>query len=123
MDTGDAPTEQPRHLDLDREKGLTVEWGDGSRDFFSIALLRRNSPSADAKALREQLAKNPLTVLPASAARGGDLPLTAIGAELVGRYAIRIRFSDGHDTGIYSWSCLRELAAKTGAPGGVRRPE
>jgi DUF971 family protein len=86
---------------------LTVEWSDGTRDFFPIAILRRHSPSADAKALREQLASNPLTVLPASTQEG---PLVALGAELVGRYAIRIRFSDGHDTGIYSWRYLRELA-------------
>ncbi|KFB10109.1 gamma-butyrobetaine hydroxylase-like domain-containing protein [Nitratireductor basaltis] len=30
--------------------------------------------------------------------------------EPVGNYAIRITFSDGHDTGIYSWSYLNELA-------------
>ena len=55
--------------------------------------------------LREQMARNPLTVLPSS--KPG--PLTALDAELVGRYAIRIRFSDGHDTGIYSWRYLREI--------------
>lgn len=30
--------------------------------------------------------------------------------EAVGNYAIRIVFDDGHDTGIYSWNFLRELA-------------
>jgi DUF971 family protein len=30
--------------------------------------------------------------------------------EPVGHYAIRIVFDDKHDTGIYSWSYLRELA-------------
>ncbi|MCY3621645.1 MAG: DUF971 domain-containing protein [Gammaproteobacteria bacterium] len=30
--------------------------------------------------------------------------------EAVGNYAIRIVFDDGHDTGIYSWSFLRDLA-------------
>ncbi len=29
--------------------------------------------------------------------------------ELVGNYAIRIVFDDGHDTGIYAWDYLREL--------------
>jgi DUF971 family protein len=66
------------------------------------------SPSADARELREQMAHNPLTVLPSSSAPGAG-PLTATGAELVGRYAVRIRFSDGHDTGIYSWDYLREI--------------
>ena len=30
--------------------------------------------------------------------------------EAVGNYAIRIVFDDGHDTGIYSWNFLRDLA-------------
>lgn len=30
-------------------------------------------------------------------------------AELVGNYALRIAFSDGHRTGIYSWRYLREI--------------
>ena len=27
----------------------------------------------------------------------------------IGRYAVRIRFDDGHDTGLYSWAALYEL--------------
>lgn len=101
---GDGP--RPRHLDLDRERGLTIEWEDGVRSFYPVAHLRRASPSADAKAIREELARNPLTVLPASRQEG---PLTALDAELVGNYALRIRFSDGHSTGIYSWAYLRSI--------------
>jgi DUF971 family protein len=36
-------------------------------------------------------------------------PITALNAELVGNYAIKIHFSDGHDTGIYSWDYLRSI--------------
>lgn len=71
------------------------------------------SPSAEARELRERLAANPLTVLPASGAHG---PLSALGAELVGNYAIRIRFSDGHDTGIFSWTYLRSIDPGAGPP-------
>lgn len=98
----------PTRLDLKKDRGLTIEWSDGTTDYFSIAYLRRMSPSAEARELRTQMEKNPLTVLPAS--RGAVGPLVAIAAELVGNYAIRIRFSDGHDTGIYSWDYLREIA-------------
>jgi DUF971 family protein len=107
MSAPDGP--HPTHLDLDRERGLTVHWADGTRGFYSVALLRRQSPSADARALREAMARNPLTVLPGGGHAG---PLRALGAELVGNYAIRIRFSDGHDTGIYSWAYLRSLPAE-----------
>jgi DUF971 family protein len=106
---------RPVHLDLDRARGLTVEWQDGRRSFFPIAHLRRQSPSADARALRDEMAKNPLTVLPPSKGQPG--PLVATDAELVGNYAIRIRFSDGHDTGIYSWTYLRSIDPTPAAPG------
>lgn len=100
---------RPRHLDLDRAKGLTVHWQDGRTSFYPIAYLRRMSPSAEQRQLREQMAANPLTVLPASASSAGERPLTATGAEMVGNYAIRIVFSDGHDTGIFSWRYLVEI--------------
>ncbi len=106
-DSPDARAGTPRSLDLQRDRGLTVEWSDGTRSFFPIAHLRRMSPSADAKELREQMERNPLTVLPSGRTAGG--PLIATHAELVGNYAIRIEFSDGHRTGLYSWSYLREI--------------
>lgn len=96
-------------MDLKKDRGLTVEWADGSTSYYSIAYLRKMSPSAEARQLREEQAKNPLAVLPASAARASGRVLAAESAELVGNYAIRIRFSDGHDTGIYSWAYLREI--------------
>lgn len=99
--------QQPVHLDLKKDRGLTIQWGDGSTSYYSIAYLRKMSPSAEARELREQIERNPLAILPSSSAPAG--PLTALSAELVGRYAVRIRFSDGHDTGLYSWDYLREI--------------
>jgi len=32
--------------------------------------------------------------------------------EPVGQYALRLEFDDGHNTGLYSWSCLYELGQK-----------
>jgi len=101
-------SEKPVHLDLRRDEGLTVQWSDGRESFYPIAYLRKMSPSADARQLREEMQSNPLTVLPAAMA-GHEGPVTAVDAELVGNYAIRIRFSDGHQTGIYSWPYLREI--------------
>lgn len=102
----------PRTLDLAKGSGLTVEWADGTRSFYPIAYLRKMSPSAEARELREQIGRNPLTVLPSRPA-GRPGPLVAEDAELVGNYAIRIRFSDGHSTGIYSWEYLRRIDPAT----------
>lgn len=96
----------PKHLDLKKDQGLTVQWDDGNESFFSIVYLRRMSPSAEQKQLREEMEKNPLAILPSTPHEG---PLVATGAELVGNYAIKIVFSDGHDTGIFSWDYLRQI--------------
>jgi len=98
---------RPEHLDLERDRGLTVHWNDQSTTFYPLGWLRRMSPSAEQRALREEMARNPLTVLPTKP--GGEAPLTVVDAELIGNYAIRIRFSDGHDTGIYSWTYLKSI--------------
>ncbi len=103
--TGSAE-HRPLHVHLVRDRALEIEWADGVRTSIPLATLRRHSPSADARALRDALAANPLTVLPHSTGSG---PLTAIRCEPVGSYALRIEFSDGHRTGLYTWPLLREL--------------
>lgn len=99
----------PAALDLKRDRGLTVEWADGGTSYYTVAYLRKMSPSAEARQLREDLASNPLAVLPPSAVNATGAPLTVVSAEMVGNYAIRLSFSDGHDTGLYSWVYLREI--------------
>lgn len=102
----------PAHLDLKKDRGLTVQWSDGTTSYFSIAYLRKMSPSADMRELREQMASNPLTVLPSSSAAGHNAPITALDAQLAGNYGIKITFSDGHATGIFTWEYLKQLSAQ-----------
>ncbi len=108
----------PIELDLKKDEGLTIVWSDGVRSYYPIAHLRRLSPSADARELRKQIKANPLTVLPAGSGSSG--PLVATDAELVGNYAIKIAFSDGHNTGIYSWTYLREIDPSSNPDGATR---
>ena len=128
---------RPVSLDLQKESALTVVWDDGRRSVYPVGYLRRMSPSAEARQLREEMARNPLTVLPsATGGGGGDGEgggeggrgggqtggggFSATGAELVGRYAVRIEFSDGHRTGIYSWEYLRQIdPGRIGGGGGA----
>ena len=117
----------PKHMDLKKDTALTIRWSDGRVSIYPIAYLRKWSPSAEAKELRKEMARNPLTVLPASAGQtggaGGAGPLTAEGIEMVGNYAVRLRFSDGHDTGIYSWAYLREIDPNQPDKSGPQGPE
>ena len=103
----------PEHIDLKKDRGLTILWNDGSSSYFSIPYLRRMSPSADMRELRKESQRNPLTVLPSSPASG---TVTATDAELVGNYGLKITFSDGHASGIYSWNYLRQLDPEQSNP-------
>ena len=100
------PHPPPAHLHLERSRGLTVDWGKGDTVFYPVEWLRKMSPSADQRELREEMDRNPLTVLPNATSQK---PIEASSMEFVGNYAIRINFNDGHNTGIYSWAYLREI--------------
>jgi DUF971 family protein len=42
----------------------------------------------------------------------GKRDVTLVSVEPVGHYALQLNFSDGHNTGIYSWDILRDLAVR-----------
>ena len=80
-----------------RDKGarLEVTFDDGVAGALTALQLRDASPSAD---------KSRVPLPPGKA-------LTIEAVEPVGNYAVRIQFSDGHGTGIYTWRLLRTLSA------------
>ncbi len=80
------------------ERELAIAFDDGESFLLPAELLRVESPSAEV-----QNHGGPKTIVPGKRAVGIH------GAEPVGHYAIRIRFDDGHDTGIFSWDYLRFL--------------
>ena len=47
---------------------------------------------------------------PSAEKRAAPQGVTIVGVEPVGNYAARFAFSDGHDSGLYTWKLLRELA-------------
>jgi DUF971 family protein len=67
-------------------------------------------PCAQCRTVREdqQKRKSLLTILPGNFA--GELHV--INAQLVGNYALKIEWSDQHDSGIYSFEYLREICPK-----------
>jgi len=97
----------PTRLDLKKTEKLEIDWADGERAVFPIAFLRGRCPCAQCREERDKQRKNKslLRVL------SGDhsTPLAVVDAELVGNYAIRIDWSDGHASGIYSFQYLREI--------------
>ena len=81
------------------EKALEVDFDDGAKFRFPAELLRVESPSA------EVMGHGPgqKTIV------AGRSQVGILAVEPVGNYAIRIKFDDLHDTGIFSWRYLYEL--------------
>jgi DUF971 family protein len=84
---------------------LLIRFDDGYEGAIPYELLRVESPSAETKGHGAERPPPP----------PGKRKVGVVGADPVGRYAVRIRFDDGHDTGLYTWSYLRELAEQKDA--------
>jgi DUF971 family protein len=85
-----------------KEKLIEIDFDDGKTFRLPAELLRVESPSA------EVMGHAPDQKQIVAQRRHVGI----IGVDPVGNYAIRIRFDDLHDTGIYSWSYLRELGER-----------
>lgn len=94
---------RPTDLTVDREAGeLRIEWEDGHRSAFRLVWLRGVCPCASCREDRSQAEADPLRL------STGPPPDAAIdSAELVGNYAVRFTWGDGHGNGIYGFSSLR----------------
>lgn len=91
-----TPTEIKLHQ---RSRQMEISFSDGKRFELSYEFLRVYSPSAEVRGHgpgQEVLQVGKMNV-----------GITVI--EPVGSYAVQPRFSDGHDSGLYSWDYLYEL--------------
>jgi DUF971 family protein len=99
---------RPIDIVVDRNAGqLQITWQDGVTDSYPLDWLRAHCPCATCMEERREAAANVNELR----LHTGPLPSTEIaGAELVGNYAIRLDWSDGHSTGIYPFIELRSAA-------------
>jgi DUF971 family protein len=98
-----AQTPTPRALTVhSQSRVLEVSFSDGAEFRLPFELMRIYSPSAEVQG------HGPGQEVLQTGKR--DVALTAL--EPVGNYAVQPTFSDGHDTGIYSWDYLYFLGAQ-----------
>jgi len=93
-----TPTEILLHQ---KSRVLEIAFSDGKRFRLTCEFLRVYSPSAEVRG--HGPGQEVLQV--------GKKDIAIKGIEPVGSYAVTLTFSDGHDTGIYSWDYLYELGA------------
>jgi len=93
---------QPTEIKLrTRSRLLEVRFDDGAHFALPFEYLRVFSPSAEVTGHG-----NGEGVL-----QTGKEDVGILGYEPVGNYALRLKFDDGHATGLYSWNLLHELGA------------
>lgn len=99
--SGLTPT-TPRPTDIrlhQASRRLDITFDDGAQFSLPCEFLRVFSPSAEVRGHgpgQEVL-------------QTGKEDVNIIGIEPVGQYAIKLVFSDGHDTGLYSWDYLYQI--------------
>jgi DUF971 family protein len=107
-DSTQSPAAQPQdvwpeEIRLSKAKDrLEIRFDDGAHFSLSAELLRVESPSAEVQGHGAGQKTTPV----------GKQDILISSIEPVGNYAIRIGFSDGHNTGLFSWPLLYDYALR-----------
>lgn len=96
---------EPREIKQVDDTSVRIVWSDERTCLFHAADLRRACPCA--QCVNEWTGERVLQPQSIS----DELQINDV--SVVGRYALNFRWSDGHETGIYSFRYLRELCEKS----------
>ena len=101
----------PEHIAISKSKGIKIDWKDGHHSEYTLAYLRDECPCASCTGAHGSEPQKTSYSQPAAA---NPFPmfqptLKMLTVEEVGHYAFRIDWSDGHNTGIYSYEHLRKI--------------
>jgi DUF971 family protein len=90
-------------------EGVEITWSDRHTSRYDFPYLRDHCPCATCNDEREKKAQDQAKGIKTDLLPMYKPRVKANSASAVGNYAIQIDFSDGHSTGIYSFSHLREI--------------
>ncbi|MBF0096826.1 MAG: DUF971 domain-containing protein [Magnetococcales bacterium] len=85
-----------------QEQVVVITWDSGENFTYPMEYLRVKCPCADCCGHTPDQAK----------LIDGKQGITIQSIQAVGRYAVKIAFSDGHDSGVFSWSTLFDLGLR-----------
>jgi len=93
---------KPEKIDQISETVMSFEWDNGEKTICFTKILRQNCPCALCRETREN--RNPLVVISSD-----QKHIQLTGWRYVGNYAVALDWSDGHNTGIYTFEFLKQL--------------
>ena len=96
----ETKTPWPTEIRLRKDRrSLAIAFDDGVTHELPAEFLRVLSPSAEVQGHSPEQRK----------VIGGKQSVSIAAVDPVGNYAVRLTFDDGHNTGLYSWTYLRQL--------------
>ena len=112
---GDAISPAKVRVDKSGGTGMTIEWKDGHTSRWNFAWLRAACPCATCHEEREKEGRAPgeAKAKAASLLPMYEAPARPVEVTPVGKYALRFKWNDGHEAGLYSWDYLRNVCGKS----------
>jgi DUF971 family protein len=107
----DAVTPKKVKVKATEGTGVEIEWKDGHRSAWSFSWLRNACPCATCHEEREKSGRLPGVPKPKEQTplMLYEAPVKPLETTPVGKYALKFKWSDGHESGIYSWEYLRRV--------------
>ena len=99
---------EPEHIAISKSKGIRIDWKDGHHSEYPLPYLRDECPCATCTGAHGTEPQKSNYSQPAPFPMFKPA-LKINNIEEVGNYAIKIEWSDGHSSGIYSWEHLRKI--------------
>lgn len=101
---------EPEHIAISKSKGVKIDWRDRHHSEYPIEYLRDECPCASCTGAHGTETQKTSYSAPSKDPFQMYKPkLKMLNIEQVGAYAMRIDWSDGHNTGIYSFDYLRRI--------------
>ena len=97
---------KPKQIKVVDKNKLFLKWDNDEESNIDLKYLRDECPCASCKGETVLLK----TYIPAKPTTGNPESYTIKSIQQVGGYAIQIVWGDGHNTGIYTWDYIKQLA-------------
>ena len=99
----------PEHIAISKSKGIQIDWKDGHHSKYGLTWLRDKCPCAACTGAHGTEPRKAETGASSTPFPMFKPALKMLAVEGVGNYAIRIDWSDGHNSGIYSYEHFRSI--------------
>ena len=96
---------QPVSIKVRKSNDIFIKWDDGSTSEIDLKKLREFCPCATCLTFRDRQGKDYIPIFI-------ENQLKIANIQQIGSYAIQVTWKDGHNTGIYEFSFLKNLGSK-----------